>query len=53
MMQENKEIRHLTSEEKAQWLVEFLEQQVEIYTEELEVAKVKLKTIQENIKNEI
>lgn len=49
-MQENTEIRPLTSEEKAEWLVNFLEQQVEIYTKDLEVAKVKLKTIQESKK---
>lgn len=44
-MQENNDIRPLTSEEKAEWLVNFLEQQVEMYTEELEVAKVKLKAL--------
>ena len=44
-MNENNNIRPLTAEEKAEWLVEFLEQQVEMYTEELEVAKVKLKTL--------
>lgn len=49
-MQENTEIRPLTSEEKAEWLVNFLEQQVETYTKDLEVAKVKLKTIQESKK---
>lgn len=49
-MQENTEIRPLTAEEKAEWLVEFLEQQVEMYTVELEVAKIKLKTIKESVK---
>lgn len=47
-MNENNDIRPLIAEEKAEWLVNFLEQQVEMYTKELEVAKVKLKTIQEN-----
>ncbi len=50
-MQENNNIRPLTAEEKAEWLVNFLEQQIEMYQEELEVAKVKLKKIQE-AKNE-
>lgn len=44
-MNENNNIRPLTDEEKAEWLVKFLEQQVEMYQEELEVAKVKLKTL--------
>lgn len=46
----NHDIRPLTAEEKAEWLVNFLERQVEMYQEELEVAKVKLKTIQESVK---
>lgn len=45
-MEKDNEIRPLTNEEKAEWLVHFLELQIESYEQELEVAKVKLKTIQ-------
>jgi len=48
----NNETRPLTAEEKAEWLVNFLEQQIETYQQDLEVAKVKLKTIKESKRNE-
>ena len=51
-MIENNEIRKLTEEEKAKWLVNFLEQQVEIYQQDLEKAKVKLKVIQKTGKKD-
>lgn len=51
-MDNNNEIRPLTETEKAEWLVNFLEQQVESYQQDLEVAKVKLKTLQDSKRNE-
>lgn len=42
---DNNDIRPLTEEEKAEWLVNFLEQQVKAYQEDLEKAKVKLKIL--------
>lgn len=48
----NNETRPLTEEEKAEWLVNFLEQQIETYQEDLKEAKVRLKVLRKDKENE-
>lgn len=39
------DIRHLSRKEQLEWLIPFLEQQIQVYQEELDAARAELKEI--------
>lgn len=53
IMDSNQELRHLTREEQLLWLIPFLEQQIQNYTEDLQNAKNELQLIQKKEKKRI